>query len=109
MVPCSRRTTYLRKYNLGHNASLPTDHRERSMKSTVFALAAILCGCTTQATQEPASSAGAQADARTAQAAPANPAQSSISVASGASNAKAVPTNRGINYPSDQAEITGES
>src|SRR5258708_38141421 len=83
--------------------------RERRMKNTVFALAAILCGCAKQATQEPAASAGAQADARTAQAAPAKPAQSSISVASGASDAKAVPAKRSIYYAYDQAEITGES
>jgi peptidoglycan-associated lipoprotein len=79
------------------------------MKNTVFALAAILCGCATQATQEPAASAGAQADARTAQAAPARPAQSSISVASAASDAKAIPAKRSIYYAYDQAEISAES
>src|SRR5258708_36744042 len=79
--------------------------RERSMKNTVFALAAILCGCATQATQEPAASAGPQADARTAQAAPAKPAQSSLDVASGASDAQAVPAKRNSYYAYDQARM----
>src|SRR5258708_14116274 len=77
--------------------------RERSMKNTVFALAAILCGCATQATQEQTPSADAQSAARTAQAAPAKPAQSSITVASVASHANAFPAERSIYYAYDQA------
>jgi peptidoglycan-associated lipoprotein len=76
------------------------------MKNTVFALAAILCGCATQATQEQTPSADAQTPARTAQAAPAKP---SVSVASGTSDAKAVPAKRSIYYAYDQAEISAES
>src|SRR5258708_38735204 len=79
--------------------------RERSMKNTVFALAAILCGCATQATQEPAASAGAQADARTAQAAPAKPAQSTTSVATAPSDAQAAPAKRSSDDRYDQADI----
>ena len=76
------------------------------MKSTVFALAAILCGCATQATQEQTPNADAQAAARTPQAATARPAQRTMSVA--ASDAKLVPAKRSIYYAYDQAEITPE-
>jgi len=79
------------------------------MKNTVFALAAILCGCATQATQEQAASADAQAASRTAQATPARPAQPTTSVASAASDAKVVPAKRSVYYAYDQAEINPES
>ena len=79
------------------------------MKNSVFALAAILCGCATQATQEPAASADAQAANRTAQATPARPAQPTTSVTSAGIDAKVVPSKRSIYYAYDQADLTPES
>ena len=77
------------------------------MKNTVFALAAILCGCASQATQDPSPSADARAARGTPPPAATQPAPTT-SVASSAINAKVVPAKRSIYYAYDQSEITPE-
>jgi len=75
---------------------------------TVIAIAAIFGGCSTQATQDAATTTDAQGAARTPQAAtPARPAQSNLSVAS-ASAAKVIPAKRSVYYEYDKSEITAE-
>jgi len=84
--------------------------REKTMNRAILALAAVglIGGCSTQATQESATTGDAQAATpRAAQATPARPSQPAATVTA-AATAKAVPGKRSVYYEYDKSEITPE-